>query len=233
MSANTETINYLKKLGSKKIKYIGNLKYAESENEVSKFNKKFTQSILGRKVWCASSTHNLEEEFCGKVHNLLKVRYKNLLTVMIPRHIDRTNDIIEKLKVLNLKTQSLNNSKVINKETDILIVNEYGKTKQFFSFINNIFLGGSIINHGGQNPLEAARFGCNIYHGPNIQNFNEIYKFLNEHEISTKIKTVNSLTKDLMWNLSKKSNSKKLINKINFLGKEILNNTFKELRVYF
>ena len=233
LSANTETINYLKKLGSKKIKYIGNLKYAQSENEVLKLNKKFTQSILKRKIWCASSTHNLEEEFCGKVHNLLKAKYKNILTVIIPRHVDRTNDIINKLKFQNLKTQSLNTSKIINKETDILIVNEYGKTKHFFSIINNVFLGGSIINHGGQNPLEAARFGCNIYHGPNIQNFNEIYKFLNDQKISKKIITVKSLAKELVWNLSKKSNSKKLINKINFLGKEILNNTFKELKVYF
>ena len=233
LSSNKETINYLKKLGSQKIRYIGNLKYAQSENEVLKLNKKLTQSILRRKIWCASSTHNLEEEFCGKVHSLLKAKYRNLLTVIIPRHVDRTTDIINKLKAQNLKTQSLNNSKVINKETDILIVNEYGKTKHFFSIINNVFLGGSIINHGGQNPLEAARFGCNIYHGPNIQNFNEIYKFLNNQKISKKIITVNSLAKELIWNLSKKSNSKKLINKIYFLGEEVLNNTFKELKVYF
>ena len=232
LTSNKESINYLKKLGSKKIKFIGNLKYAQSEKEVFKLNKRFTQSIFGRKIWCASSTHNLEEEFCGKVHKLLKASYKNLLTVIIPRHIERTNNIIEKLNNQNLNIQILTNTKFINQETDILIVNTYGKTKHFFSIIKDVFLGGSLIKHGGQNPLEAARFGCNIYHGPNIYNFNEIYKFLNNQKISKKIKNINSLVKELKLNLSKKSNPKKLIKKINVLGKGILNNTFNELKIY-
>ena len=232
LTSNKESINYLKKLGSKKIKFIGNLKYAQSENEVFKLNKRFAQSIFGRKIWCASSTHNLEEEFCGKVHKLLKASYKNLLTVIIPRHIERTNNIIEKLNNQNLNIQILSNTKFINRETDILIVNAYGKTKHFFSIIKDVFLGGSLIKHGGQNPLEAARFGCNIYHGPNIYNFNEIYKFLNNQKISKKIKNINSLVKELKLNLSKKSNPKKLIKKIDVLGKGILNNTFNELKIY-
>jgi 3-deoxy-D-manno-octulosonic-acid transferase len=232
LTSNKESINYLKKLGSKKIKFIGNLKYAQSEKEVFKLNKRFTHSIFGRKIWCASSTHNLEEEFCGKVHKLLKASYKNLLTVIIPRHIERTNNIIEKLNNQNLNIQILSNTKFINRETDILIVNAYGKTKHFFSIIKDVFLGGSLIKHGGQNPLEAARFGCNIYHGPNIYNFNEIYKFLNNQKISKKIKNINSLVKELKLNLSKKSNPKKLIKKIDVLGKRILNSTFNELKIY-
>ena len=51
-------------------------------------------------------------------------------------------------------------------------------TKSFFNYCKNVFLGGSLIDHGGQNPLEAARYGCNILHGPHTYNFTEIYNFL-------------------------------------------------------
>ena len=64
----------------------------------------------------------------------------------------------------------------IDKNTDIYLVNSYGKTKSFYNTCK-CFLGGSLIKRGGQNPLEAARFGCNILHGKNISNFREIYKF--------------------------------------------------------
>ena len=50
------------------------------------------------------------------------------------------------------------------------------------------FFGGSLINHGGQNPLEAARYGCNVFHGPNVSNFKEIYEHLKKKNISYKIK---------------------------------------------
>ena len=58
------------------------------------------------------------------------------------------------------------------------------KQNHFFNNCKNVFLGGSLINHGGQNPLEAVRYNCNILHGPNIQNFNEIYEFLKKKKIS-------------------------------------------------
>ena len=67
----------------------------------------------------------------------------------------------------------------INKNTDIYLVNSYGKTKSFFSLCNTVFLGGSIANKGGQNPLEPARFGAKIFHGPDIRNFKEVYQYLN------------------------------------------------------
>ena len=76
----------------------------------------------------------------------------------------------------------------INNDTDIYLVNFYGKTKSFYKNCKNVFLGGSIINHGGQNPLEAVRYGCNILHGPNVSNnFREIYDFLKK-KISSKNK---------------------------------------------
>ena len=75
---------------------------------------------------------------------------------------------------LNLKVFIEGSKKKFEPDTDIYLVNSYGKTKTFFEFSNIVFLGGSLKNHGGQNPLEAARFGCNIISGPFNQNFREL-----------------------------------------------------------
>ena len=64
------------------------------------------------------------------------------------------------------------------KDLDIYLINSYGQTKSFYNNCKNVFLGGSLVDHGVQNPLEATRYGCNILHGPNISNFKEIYKNL-------------------------------------------------------
>ena len=97
-----------------------------------------------------------------------------MLTIIIPRHIERVDMIEKELNSLNLKTHRHESKKKIDKNIDIYIVDSYGKTKSFYYYCKNVFLGGSIINHGGQNPLEATRYGCNILHGPNIFNFTEI-----------------------------------------------------------
>ena len=91
------------------------------------------------------------------------------MTIIIPRHIDRSRSIDDELKKLNLKTQIVNGHNKIDKNAEILIIESYGQTKSFYSICKNVFLGGSLINHGGQNPLEATRFGCNIMHGPTYQ----------------------------------------------------------------
>tara|TARA_B100000424_G_C22921130_1_gene490105 strand:+ start:504 stop:1760 length:1257 start_codon:yes stop_codon:yes gene_type:complete len=233
LCSNNETKKYLKKLGAKKVKYIGNLKYAQSEQKIDDINKNVKSLIRSKKVWCASSTHFNEENFCGLIHKKLKLKHKNLLTIIIPRHINRVDSIKKDLIDLNLKVHLDKPFSSINKKTDIYLVNSYGKTKSFYNNCNNVFLGGSIINHGGQNPLEAARFGCNILYGENISNFKEIYKFLDDHNISKRVRTKLEFEKKLNNLLSKKNNNSKYIrDKISYIGKKILKNTQKEINFF-
>ena len=121
----------------------------------------------------------------------------------------------------------------IDKNTDIYLVNSYGKTKSFYNTCKNVFLGGSLIKRGGQNPLEAARFGCNILHGKNISNFREIYKFLDKNKISHMVKSRVEFEKKLDFLLSKKQNSSKNISyRISKIGKKILIKTQKEINFF-
>ena len=233
LSSSNESKKYLKKLGATKIKYIGNLKYAQSEQKINDIKKNIKTLIKSKNVWCASSTHFNEEKFCGLAHKELKKKYKNLLTIIIPRHISRIESIKRELTSLSLKVHLDEPSSSIDKNTDIYLVNSYGKTKSFYNNCKNVFLGGSIINHGGQNPLEAARFGCNILHGKNISNFKEIYEFLNKNKISHLVKTKLEFEKKLNVLLSNKNSSSKIIKyKIGHIGKKILKDTQEEINFF-
>ena len=111
------------------------------------------------------------------------------------------------MKKMNLKIHLHSSKNKIDRNTDIYIVNSFGQTKSFFKVCKIIFLGGSMIKHGGQNPLEAARFGCKILHGPNVWNFDEIYSLLKKNKVSKKV--INS--NQLFINVEKMHNSKKKI----------------------
>jgi len=231
LSSNKETVSFLKKLGAKNIKYFGNLKYSQSENEKIEIDSQTIKFISSKTAWCASSTHNLEEKFVGLVHNKLKKKYKNLLTVIIPRHIDRKEKIKEQLLNLGLKVHLHKPKKKINQDTDIYLVNSFGKTKSFYSLIKNVFLGGSLINHGGQNPLEAVRYNCNVLHGPNVSNFKEIYKFLNKQKVSKKVMNLNQATNILNKHFNSKKSKKNIKDKINKIGQKILKKNIDEINL--
>jgi 3-deoxy-D-manno-octulosonic-acid transferase len=232
LTSNFKSLKYLNLLGAKKIKFIGNLKFSESEKDANVLNKDLKKFFLSKKIWCASSTHDIEEKICANVHRNLKIKYKNLLTIIIPRHIHRTKEILYQIENLNLKVHLHNSKNKIKKDTDIYLVNSFGKTKSFFRICKTVFLGGSLIKHGGQNPIEAARFGCKIIHGPNVWNFDEIYHLLKDHKVSYKVRNLNQLTNKVEKMLTNKSKDKNLKLEIKSLGKKILNSTLSEINFY-
>ena len=231
LSSNKKTVYYLKKLGAKNIKYFGNLKYAQSENEKVILEKNVINFLKKRIVWCASSTHNTEEIFIGNLHIQLKKKFKNLITIIIPRHIDRDEKIKKELNELGLKVHLHKPKTLIKNDTDIYLVNSFGKTKSFYSIVNNVFLGGSLIEHGGQNPLEAVRYNCNILHGPHVSNFKEIYSFLNNQKISKQIKNLDQTKKLLEKLLSSKKNKRNIKDKVNIIGQRILKQNMNEIQI--
>ena len=125
------------------------------------------------------------------------------------------------------------NKSKFNRDTDILLVDTFGETQKFFNISKSVFIGGSLINHGGQNPIEPTRMGCSIYHGPHVNNFKEVYSYLASHNVSKKINTANNLKKFLLKDLSaKEKRSKKLKKRINFMGQSILKNIYLEIKKF-
>lgn len=222
---NFETFQYLKKLKVKKIKSIGNLKFVKNPYDtISNLGKKLNLLFSRHKIWVAASTHENEEIIAARAHIILKRKVKNLITIIIPRHINRTNEIFKKIKNMKLKVICHSSKKITLNKVDIYLVDTYGETKKFYKLSKTVFLGGSLINHGGQNPLEPARYGAKILHGKNIQNFKEVYNYLKKLNLSQLVNNSEQLAKAINF----KTSNKKAI-KIIKLGGTILKNTTTEL----
>jgi len=234
LSQNNISSNYLKILGAKNIKKIGNLKFSQSTSELKdKSNLKIKKLFKKKKiVFTAISTHKGEELLCAKVHNNLKKKYKNIICIIIPRHVDRVHEIKQELNLNGLKVHLHTSNRPINSDTDIYLVDTFGETKSFLKLSKIAFMGKSIHAYGGQNPIEAARLGNRIIHGPNIENFIEVYHFLKKHGISTKIKTCKDLEKLVVKFNRKKNYSNQIIKKLAYTGKQILLNNEKEINKY-
>tara|TARA_B100000035_G_scaffold305494_1_gene306395 strand:+ start:39 stop:1277 length:1239 start_codon:yes stop_codon:yes gene_type:complete len=231
LPSNSETKNFLKKLGVRKIKLIGNLKYYGSSKVKYKDKKFLKNKFKNFKVWCAASTHEGEEIIISKLHKNIKRKQKKLLTIIIPRHINRVEKIIAQINVDKLKVIKHSSKTDIKKNTDIYIVDTYGEASKFYNLSNICFMGGSIINHGGQNPLEPARLGNYIINGPNIRNFKEIYKFLSKNNMSVTTSKMSKIQKIIEKKLNKK-NSNLNKTKIIKIGEKILNGNMIYINKY-
>ena len=235
--ANEETKKYLLKFNARDIRYIGNLKFS-ANHEIDKkkiYNKIFSSE---KKIWCAVSTHKGEDEFMIKTHLKLKIKQDNIITIIIPRHINRVKNIESICKRYNLVFQTLSEKENIKDGNEIIIINSYGKVSEYLKLCESVFIGKSLMKKlssvGGQNPIEAAKLGCKIYHGPYTYNFREIYELLNRYKISEQIDSEIDLAEKLKIDFDNnlKIKNQNAIKNINELGEDILDKTFQHIKRY-
>ena len=227
---NVETLNFLKVLGVNNIKFAGNIKFF-GENNKKLIDKKLKNKFVKKELWCAASTHNKEELFIGKVHKKIKLKKNNLLTIIIPRHVNRKDEILDELNKIGLKTALHSSLDKVEKDTDIYLVDTYGEASKFYGLSNLTFLGGSLIPHGGQNPLEPARAGNYILYGPNIDNFKEVYTMLKNLGIASKVKSKKKMENIIIKKINYKQTNK--VNKKLFsIGNKIFNKNLSEINKY-
>ncbi len=229
---NSETKNKLSALGANKIYNLGNLKFSTSKKIKGDFlERKILNYFKSKKILItAASTHHNEENFIIQNHLYFKNKKKinNLVSIIVPRHVERVDQIRRDIENSSLKVHLHSSKKRIKSDTEVYIVDTYGELNKFYKISNIVFLGGSLINHGGQNPLEPAKLGCKIIHGPNVANFSEIYKKLNKMGITKTFNNYNKGTQIIKKFITKKkflNENKKLIN----YGEKILNLTFSEI----
>ena len=238
IASNKESESFLKILGAKNIKNYGNLKFSKIKTELNnKLDSDFLIKIENRKIWCGASTHPTEEILCAKSHLKIKEKYKNILTIIIPRHIDRIKTIYEELSKLNLKIVLSSNLGQVDAKTDVILVDSYGESLKFYNISKYVFLGKSLTTSltkdSGQNPIEPARLGCKIFHGPYVSNFAEIYKYFNELRISKEVNSSNELSLSLVEEFKdNKPKNPEIAEKIKIYGQNILNNVTMEIKKY-
>ena len=236
LAASKDSEENLRKLNVKNLKYIGNIKFSGKIIRDDLIDKNL-EILKQKKHWCAASTHKGEEVLCLKTHLNLKKIYKNLITIIIPRHINRSNEINKLCNKYKLSSQILNEKELIEDSNEIIIINSFGTLSKFYNYSKSVFIGKSMIKKlqkvGGQNPIEAAKLGCKIYHGPYVYNFKEIYDLLKSYKISEEISNETDLTKKLENDLKEvKNDENKIINSINDMGDKILDNTAKEINKF-
>lgn len=169
-------------LGAKNVKYIGNLKFDAPPLPSDPKETGNLLSMIGeRHIWLAASTHKGEELIVANTHKKLKETYPDLLTIIAPRHPQRCEEICQELADFeDMEVAVRTKGDNIKDSTDIYIADSVGELGIFFRLTGIVFMGGSLVDHGGQNPLEAARLECAIITGPHIKNFAGIYKELKD-----------------------------------------------------
>lgn len=234
LSSNSETVNFLNNFNAKNIFFEGNLKLSNQIKleEIIDINDNLLKES---KVWVAASTHKGEEIFCIKTHLLLKKDLKNVISIIAPRHINRVNQIEKLCRSFNLNYQVLKKGELIQEKKEIIIINYFGNLPAYFKLASSVFVGKSLIKKlkevGGQNPIEAAKLGCKIYHGPYIYNFFEIYKILNQNHVSKKVESSHELANFLKSDFTSENNEK-LSSFMDSIGKKTLDSNMKVINKF-
>jgi 3-deoxy-D-manno-octulosonic-acid transferase len=188
-----ETKKYLEFFGIKKINSLGNLKYTFN----IKKNPKLFDIEKNKFNWACMSIHFNEINAILNVHKKISYIESNITTFLIPRHLNKLKEIKKKIKEQNIPfIETSKNNKII-KFNGIVLVDQFGVADEIFDKVKLVFMGGSFIDHGGQNPIEPAKYGSRIFYGPNIHNFTEIYEQFDKKNISKIVKNEHELYKEL------------------------------------
>ena len=163
-------------LGAPHITCVGNLKLDVPAPPVDQATLRKLKSIIdARTVVAAASTHAGEETAVIASHRRLRAKYPSLLTIIAPRHPDRGSSIADIAKVAGLSVALRSRGELPKPDVDIFVADTLGELGLIYRLAPIVFMGGSLVSHGGQNPIEAIRLGAAVVHGPHVWNFAEIY----------------------------------------------------------
>jgi 3-deoxy-D-manno-octulosonic-acid transferase len=165
-------------IGAKKFQVctIGNIKFDVEIPETTLSEGKALKSSLFKKrfVCLAASTHKGEEHMFVEIYKVLKLRIPELLLVIVPRHPERFKEVGKECEQSGLNVTTRTSNQDCTLATDIYLADTMGELKMFYASADIAFVGGSMVNAGGHNPLEAAAIGVPVVFGPYMANFKQI-----------------------------------------------------------
>jgi 3-deoxy-D-manno-octulosonic-acid transferase len=166
----------LARLGAPRVSVAGNLKFdATPPPSDPRMLAALSGLVAGRPLWMAASTHPGEEEIIAEVHRTLEARFPHLLTIIVPRHPDRGSDAAEIAREADLRCARRSDGQYPDRDTDVYVADTIGELGLFYRLSPLVFMGGSLVPRGGQNPIEPAKLGSAILHGPHVHNFTDVY----------------------------------------------------------
>jgi 3-deoxy-D-manno-octulosonic-acid transferase len=163
-------------LGARRIRITGNLKFDVPALPVDAGKlAALADATAGRTVMVAASTHPGEESVIADAHRRLKAAHPGLVTIIAPRHPQRGADVGDIVTAAHLKPSLRSRGDLPADDTDVYVFDTLGELGLIYRLAPIVFMGGSLVPHGGQNPIEAIKFGAAILHGPHVSNFADIY----------------------------------------------------------
>ncbi len=204
---------------------VGNIKLNASPLAYDKAQFNVIKDAIGtRPFWVYASTHDGEEELAARVHLSLKEKFSDLLTIIVPRHPTRREDIQNKLKIMGLKIAARgDDKKLFSARDDIYLVDTMGELGLFYR-LTTISMIGRCFSHdggGGHNPIEAAQLNSIVLTGPNIQYQHNLFTPMFEKNAAIQVHTEEELVKTLSLLFSNKdkreeylSNTKDFMNSL-------------------
>jgi 3-deoxy-D-manno-octulosonic-acid transferase len=171
----------LARLGAVRVAAAGNLKFDTPPPPADpRIVAHFSGLIAGRPVWLAASTHPGEEEIVFAVHRALTSRYPHLLTIIAPRHPQRGPEVAAIAGRAGLRSARRSEGMPPDRAADVYVADTVGEMGLFYRLVPAVLMGGSLVAHGGQNPIEPAKLGAAILHGPHVDNFADVYAALDQ-----------------------------------------------------
>lgn len=188
----------LRDLGAVNIACPGNLKFAAEPLPADPDTLAALEAATAaRPRWLAFSTHPGEEETIAAAHRILVRNLPDILTIIVPRHPARGPEIENILAASGTTVSVRSRSQLPDKNIGFLLADTMGELGVFFRLTDIAFVGGSLVPHGGQNPIEPARLGCAIVHGPHMENFLAIEGELNTAGASSVATTAEEIAREV------------------------------------
>lgn len=189
----------LRVLGAKEAICLGNLKYAGFQPPVDPAKREEIAAQIGnRPLWNVSSTHNDEELKIGKFLKRVQDKVPGLLTIIAPRHPNRGPEIQEALNEIGLKTALRSKGEKITDTTDVYIADTIGEVGIWYDLAPLVFIGGSLIPHGGQNFMEPSRMRDAVLVGPHMFNFTDAMNRAKKADAVIQVNDVNELEENVI-----------------------------------
>ncbi len=166
-------------LGARDVVVAGNVKMDAPPPPVDLMElKRLREAIKDRQIFVATSTHPREEDLIASVHRVLAKDIEDLLTIIIPRHPERGTDIAQAIMAEGMDVRQRSAGQSPERPCDIYLADTIGEVGTFYALARLVFIGGSLVPHGGQNPVEAVKLGCGLLTGPHWHNFRDVYREL-------------------------------------------------------
>ncbi|KAA8997307.1 3-deoxy-D-manno-octulosonic acid transferase [Affinibrenneria salicis] len=127
-----------------------------------------------RPVWIATSTHEGEESIILAAHRQLLTQFPQLLLILVPRHPERFATAEELARNAGLSYTLRSSGEIPSASTQVVIGDTMGELMLLYGIADLAFVGGSLVERGGHNPLEAAAHAIPVLMGPHVFNFKDI-----------------------------------------------------------